>query len=500
MRWPPALSAIGDRRAAWHARLHGHARSAVAWLRATALRVMPRTMTGLVGGSMLAVTVPLLLVLVVLGTTLDGLMQRGQLLVAQCQNIEVLGARLQMQLRDLERTARHLRVLDDPALRPLFDTRREQAARTAQAVAREGVPEALGVRAAQLAGQVGELRPSSAPRDIEALGAQAAALLGEARESVQRQITELHDRSEATQRTLTLSALLAIPLTAMLTVLLAALIIRPMDQLRASISALGTSNFQEPVRIRYPLEVARLGEKLDWLRRRLRDLEADKDRFLRHVSHELKTPLASLREGTDLLLEDLCGPLNPRQREVARILAASARDLDAQIRNLLAYAEWRSGQRDLGMSWVDTRAMIGDVLRAQRLPLSQRGLDVVTLACDPLYGHPNSLRIALDNLLSNAAKHAPQDSCIEIGAEYHAGLCRLSVRDYGRGVPESERAQILEPFVRGSEPEESGRGTGIGLSIVNETVKAHGGGLEIQDARPGARFVLAWPGPAPAGG
>ncbi|MFP5305352.1 MAG: ATP-binding protein, partial [Gammaproteobacteria bacterium] len=63
----------------------------------------------------------------------------------------------------------------------------------------------------------------------------------------------------------------------------------------------------------------------------------------------------------------------------------------------------------------------------------------------------------------------------------------------GRGIPVSERQRVLEPFVRGSEPEESTvRGTGVGLSIVVETVYAHGGDLEIQDAKPGACLVMAW--------
>ena len=80
------------------------------------------------------------------------------------------------------------------------------------------------------------------------------------------------------------------------------------------------------------------------------------------------------------------------------------------------------------------------------------------------------------------------------------GSCELCVRDHGRGVPAQEMGRIFEPFVRGTEAEESGvRGTGIGLSIVKETAHAHDGTVEVENANPGARFRMVWPCPPVAG-
>ena len=138
----------------------------------------------------------------------------------------------------------------------------------------------------------------------------------------------------------------------------------------------------------------------------------------------------------------------------------------------------------------------GFILLVRLEPLSLR----VDLQLPPLslYGQRSQLRLALDNLLTNAIKHAPPGSTIEIAASAPDHQCQLSVRDHGRGVSNEDKDSIFEPFVRGTEVEEQGiRGTGVGLSIVKEVALAHGGTVVVEDAEPGARFRLAWPCPRP---
>src|SRR5690606_27402847 len=88
---------------------------------------------------------------------------------------------------------------------------------------------------------------------------------------------------------------------------------RPFKRLERAIVALGENRLDQAVDIVGPRDVRRIGQQLDWLRLRLMELDADKARFLRHVSHELKTPLASLREGVAVLGDGVAGPLNPSQ-------------------------------------------------------------------------------------------------------------------------------------------------------------------------------------------
>src|SRR5258708_31271147 len=98
------------------------------------------------------------------------------------------------------------------------------------------------------------------------------------------------------------------------------LISRPITQVLASIRGLGEGQFAKPIRIEGPGDMVRLGAQLDWLRERLVTLEAQKTRFLQHMSHELKTPLTALREGSDLLSSGVAGNLNAEQRQIPIIL------------------------------------------------------------------------------------------------------------------------------------------------------------------------------------
>lgn len=467
-------------------------------------RVIPKTMVGLVATSKALAMAPLVAMLIVMSFALDRLLLRGEQLVGEGQMIEVYGATLRTELEDLERVALQHYALQDAALVEIIRQRLHSTRAAAMRFSGDDLAENVNQHSRALTAGLDEVEhelsiDDGARRvgDIRALAQKAEQLITEGRVGIYAEVRALNERSVVVRNVLVLSVVIVVLLTIALTLGLSRVIARPLYNLRASISALGTANYETPISIEYPRELARVGEKLEWLRRRLRDLVADKDRFLRHVSHELKTPLASLREGTDLLLERSFGTLNGRQAEVAQILAESAIDLDAQIRNLLTYAEWRRGQRDVEMSWIDSRVLVEEVLASQRLTLSKRSLDThLELHTPQLYGHRWSLRVSLGNLLSNAVKHAPRGSTIDIALDRRNGRCLLSVRDRGRGVPASERERILQPFVRGSDPEEAGmRGTGIGLSIVNETVKAHGGKLEVQEADPGARFVLVWPSP-----
>lgn len=504
---PPQLSRNDDSHRSEHDQARTPNTDEAGWRRLK--RMLPTTMSGLVACSTLLAVTPLLIMLVVSGIALERLLVRGEKLIADAQHIEVQGARLQDDLEGLERAWRQYLVLRDPSLLVLIESRLGSVAQRSRALLQEDLSNSLHEPAQQLLdavagiGQEWFLREAGAiPRSelvtlMQLLHIEADRIVTEGRLSIYRQVGELQRRSAAARQRITVATALALPLTLIVTWLLSRIITLPLQGLRASVSALGTANYDVPVRIEYPRELARLGDKLEWLRVRLRVLQADKDRFLRHVSHELKTPLASLREGTDLLLEQSLGSLTPTQTELAHLLAESAQDLDAQVRNLLAYAEWRSGQHDIDMSWIDTRILVDEVVRAHRLTLAKRRLQVVyDLRTPHLYGNRLNLRVSLSNLLSNAIKHAPADSAIDIVADRDPRGCCLSVRDRGRGVPVPDRQRILEPFVRGTEPEESGaRGTGIGLSIVSETVKAHGGTLEVSDAEPGARFALYWPCP-----
>src|SRR4029079_19500091 len=144
------------------------------------------------------------------------------------------------------------------------------------------------------------------------------------------------------------------------------LIARPIRQIDEAIRRLGQADFAVPVRVGGPEDLQHLGQQLDWMRQRLADLEQQKNRFLRHMSHELKTPLTALREGAELLSEEVVGKLTPEQREIAEILRNNSIELQKLIEDLLSSGQSQSRKVTVDLEPVDIRQVIERASADQR--------------------------------------------------------------------------------------------------------------------------------------
>jgi two-component system sensor histidine kinase GlrK len=270
---------------------------------------------------------------------------------------------------------------------------------------------------------------------------------------------------------------------------------RPFKRLEHAIVGLGQNRLDEPIDIRGPADIRRVSQQLEWLRLRLTELDADKARFLRHVSHELKTPLAALREGVSLLEDGVTGPLNPAQLEVAQILNQNTVSLQGQIEALLRFNAAAFEARELRRERTELLPLIEEQIEAQRLQWQAHGLRVraegepLTVTVDR-----TKLGTAIANLLSNAIRYSARGGVINIVVSSTPDSACIDVNDAGPGIAESDRDRIFEPFYRGErQPEHAVKGTGIGLSIVQEYIAAHGGRITLQPSGPGARFRIELP-------
>jgi len=355
--------------------------------------------------------------------------------------------------------------------------------------------------AAKLGAALERYPPGSAPlaREIEAfksvresvevLRQQTGADLNSQLEAVQRIAAE-------TERRLYWQAAALIPVTALIVLVFVSLLARPIRQIDQAISELGRGTFSRPITVQGPSDLERLGRQLEWLRARLLDLAQEKNRFLRHMSHELKTPLANIREGTELLMEGAVGPLDPNQREVASILRENGIRLQRMIENLLSFSAWQAKAVGLELSQFSLRQLVKSVVSAQQLTLVAHRVKLdVKLQDIEITADRGKLRLILDNLMSNAVKYTPRDGTIFIhGLNYKDHLI-LDVADTGPGIPKEDRSHIFEAFYTGR-IEQAGpvKGTGIGLSVVLEFVQAHGGTIELVDGvHPGAHFRIRLP-------
>lgn len=138
------------------------------------------------------------------------------------------------------------------------------------------------------------------------------------------ELNKLKASKLAAQKTLLWQTLSFILLTIIMILILAFIISQPIKQINQGIDRLGRGDFSTPVFISGPKDLEALGEKINWLRKRLFNLERDKTKFIAHISHDLKTPLASIMEGSGILQEELVGPLNKQQIAVTEILTKNS--------------------------------------------------------------------------------------------------------------------------------------------------------------------------------
>ena len=186
---------------------------------------------------------------------------------------------------------------------------------------------------------------------------------------------------------------------------------------------------------------------------RLRQLEDEKRKFLQHVSHELKTPLTALREGTALLEEGVVGELDESQHEIVEILEQNGIQLQKLIEDLLNFhlAEARLALLDLQPLQLDR--MLEDVLTDHKLAMRAKDLEVQLGAAPVLVrGDREKLRTAIDNLISNAVKYSQRDGTIRSRSRTRLATSSWMSATLARGLRRKISHAFLRRFIRGRQP------------------------------------------------
>jgi two-component system sensor histidine kinase GlrK len=331
---------------------------------------------------------------------------------------------------------------------------------------------------------------------IDRLNDLANAITSSANTQIDARLAQMDQQTASTQRRLFWQSALLAPLTLIAILALTLSIGRPLRAIDRAISELGRGTFSRSIEVSGPRDLERLGAQLEWLRLRLLDLAQERNRFLRHMSHELKTPLANIREGAELLMDGAVGPLDNSQREVVAILRDNGIKLHRLIENLLSFSAWQKESVGLDLSEFRIRPLVKQVLEAQQLTVvSQRVRLEVKVDDLMLRADRGKVRLIIENLLSNAIKYSPKGGTVYLHAAKQDTQLVIDVADMGSGIPAEERARVFEAFYTGRPP--AGvqvKGTGIGLSVVLEFVNAHGGTIEIVDGEyPGAHFRIRMP-------
>ncbi|HEY5706645.1 MAG TPA: ATP-binding protein [Terrimicrobiaceae bacterium] len=228
---------------------------------------------------------------------------------------------------------------------------------------------------------------------------------------------------------------------------------------------------------------------------RFRLLDDVKSNLVSTVSHELKTPLTSVRMGLHLLLEERIGGLNPKQTELLLAAREESERLLKMINDLLDIAKLESGRAGLHYETVEPRALVQSAEDDLRPMVEGRGLQLLVQVAPDLpsvFVDSRQIGHVFSNLVSNAVTHSKPGDELVIAAEKLNGNVRFSVTDHGPGIPAEFQPRLFERFFRvpGSDP----RGAGLGLAIAREIVTAHGGEIGVvSQPEQGAEFYFVLP-------
>lgn len=408
----------------------------------------------------------------------------------------------------LERAARQYQVTADPALYEVYVDRRNRFLQDARSLSAKPLPDLQRGRVELLLAQEAEIfrllstgasRPAALRPAIEqfwGLSALGRAILTESSQAVGKAVEHIQRTADRTQQQLIWHAVALIPAALVLAAVYSTLINRPIRQIANAIRALGEGRVAQTMEVRGPRDLEDLGRQIDWLRMRLRGLEQHKITILRNISHELKTPLAAIREGVDLLGDEVPGMLNRQQMEIADILRQSSVRLQKLIEDLINFSIAQAEDPFLNERPVQLHRLLERVIDEQRLLAGAHRINIKReFAPATVVGDQEKIKTIFDNLLSNAIRYSPDGGEIEFRLARNSGQAVIDVRDQGPGIDPRERDKVFEAFFQGRHTSMRGavKGSGLGLSIAHAYTRLHKGTIEVVKSSKGAHIRVALP-------
>ncbi|WP_141096259.1 HAMP domain-containing sensor histidine kinase [Lacimicrobium sp. SS2-24] len=449
------------------------------------------------------VGLPLVIALGLALVRIEQLSVQGTGAIKQVSRLVYVSRQVSQLLNNMERGASQFLVLEDPALWDSYLRLRQEFRQLASEMVRTDRPliepavDRLLTREQAVHEQLGadeqELSIAQLQQEYSELNSMSSELFSLNRRVIDDEIAAIESKADQLRETLLQSALV-IPASLLIAMLFVRLISGPINQLKPQIRRLEKGDFDRPVSVKGASDIVEVAEILEAMREQLLALEKQKTGFIRHISHELKTPLAAIREGAELLYDGTTGKLNPEQTEVSAIIRSSVSRLQQLIEDLLNFNRVLDPSNALKHQAVLSDAL-EQALSERQLQIQSKHLKVIAPKSDySLRVNPEQLRVILDNLISNAVKFSPAQGQIYITSGFTDTFWWLRISDEGPGVPEDDREQVFEPFYQSAwQPESKVKGSGLGLTITRELIEKYKGSIRLQESTQGCCFEIRFP-------
>ena len=245
-------------------------------------------------------------------------------------------------------------------------------------------------------------------------------------------------------------------------------------------------------------ELERVNQDLQIANQRLKELDQLKSSFVSIASHELRTPMTSIKGYVDNLLEGIAGPITGKQTAYLTRIKHNTDRLTRLITDLLDLSKIESGLVPLTPVALPLPELISDVVDSLQPLAKQKGLTLVTAPLDRrtiVQADRDKLTQVLMNLIQNAIKFTETGGTVTVESAMNGGgVAHLSVADTGCGIAPDEVGKVFDKFFRGSQSAPQTPGAGLGLAIAKSLVERHGGAIWVESAPGrGSRFTFTVP-------
>ncbi|HEY5288001.1 MAG TPA: HAMP domain-containing sensor histidine kinase [Solirubrobacteraceae bacterium] len=279
-------------------------------------------------------------------------------------------------------------------------------------------------------------------------------------------------------------------------------VVADVDSVAHGLHSVGQGEREVHVQARSGTELSDLADSANAMIETLRLEERSRDeadaarrQVIAAVSHDLRTPLASLQLLAQALDDDLVDPATARR--YVKSMGANVRALGSLVDDLFEFSRLNAGDFAWTTEAVPLAGIVAEMVEAIRLEAQTRRVAVhAEIASDlhPARANPEQLGRVLANLLTNAIRHTPPDGSVLVRAHQRDDAAEIEVSDTGEGIAAVDQPRIFEPFYRGgNQAARTSSGSGLGLTIARTIVEAHGGRIWLAEARTGTRICFTLP-------
>lgn len=268
--------------------------------------------------------------------------------------------------------------------------------------------------------------------------------------------------------------------------------IKPVSEITKMSKRIAEGGYGVQISSNYKDEIGDMVKSINEMSLKIAQTEKIQGEFISSISHELRTPLTAITGWGETLIYN--EQLDSESKRGITIMLKEARRLTKMVEELLEFTRIEDGRFTLNIEMIDVAAELEDAIFAFRELLHQDELEFEyesDMDEAPLIpGDPNRLKQVFLNLFDNALKYGREGKRIEVAIAMQGDFVRITIRDYGPGVPEDELDNIKMKFYKGSNSKE--RGSGIGLAICEEIMKFHGGSMELANGEGGGFIVTLY--------